>query len=837
MTSAVAPVATEAAPVATEHADVVVIGSGFGGSVAAYRLAQAGLSVVLLERGNAYPPGSFPRTPAEMSRAFWNPSTGLHGMFDVWRFSGCDSVVSSGLGGGSLIYANVLLRKDEHWFVRDDPLPGGGYESWPVTRADLDPHYDEVERMLGATPYPLEAPGYAGTLKTHAMRDAAAELGLSWQLPPLAISFAPSPGAAPGRSLPIVDAGYGNLHGRQRSTCHLCGECNIGCNVGAKNTLDHTYLSAARHHGADLRTGHEVRAIRPGPDGGYEVEYVRRDPQDQDRPPGAEAQAPRAIACDRLVLAAGTYGTTYLLLRSSANFRCLSPALGTRFSSNGDVLCFLIHAKDHNRARPLEASRGPVITSAIRLSDEHDGPGQKGRGGYIEDGGYPAFVEWLAEAADMPGDTRRLARFALERFCAMAARVPNPSISAEISELIGTDALAVNSLPLLGMGRDVPDGVLRLRGNRLDLTWTTATSEAYFTRVHATMRRVAAVLGARYVDNPMWLRKRIITVHPVGGAPMGCERSAGVCDSYGEVFGYPGLYIADGAVMPGPVGTNPSLTIAALADRMCTRMLEHPPAKKARGGRDAGGAEGADRAGGADPAKAAEGTEPADPGRARSAMDRPHGTSASCPDNTSVSFTEKMSGICAPAGIECALGAAGQAQLEPLAFQLTITADDVERFLDDPAHCARAEGWIDAASIGGRRQVQQGWFNLFPLDGSSDHRLMRYRLQFADAKGQPCTLVGEKDVWHGEPSLIWQDTSTLYFRLLDGHVSADEDDGARILASGTLHLRLADFARQLTTIRAKGPHRTVALERFGEFFAGQLWDVYRPQHSDAGGTH
>ena len=93
-----------------------------------------------------------------MSRAFWDPGAGLYGMFDVWHFTGCDSVVSSGLGGGSLIYANVLLRKDEHWFVQDDPLPHGGYESWPVTRADLDPHYDEVERMLGATPYPLGVP-------------------------------------------------------------------------------------------------------------------------------------------------------------------------------------------------------------------------------------------------------------------------------------------------------------------------------------------------------------------------------------------------------------------------------------------------------------------------------------------------------------------------------------------------------------------------------------------------------------------------------------------------------------------------------------------------------
>ena len=785
---------TAPATPASEHADVVVIGSGFGGSVSACRLAQAGLSVVLLERGNAHPPGSFPRTPAEMSRAFWDPGAGLYGMYDVWRFSGCDSVVSSGLGGGSLIYANVLLRKDERWFVQDDPLPGGGYESWPVTRADLDPHYAEVERMLGATPYPLDAPGYAAP-KTLAMRDAAAELGLSWQLPPLAVSFAPAPGAAPGQGLPIADPSYGNLHGRPRSTCRLCGECDIGCNVGAKNTLDHNYLSAARHYGADLRTGHEVLAIRPGQAGGYEVDYIRHDPQDPGRPPPMPPPV-QIITCDRLVLAAGTFGTTYLLMRNRPYLPRLSSALGTRFSSNGDVLSFLVRARDRNRVRPLEASRGPVITSAIRLGDEHDGPGQTGRGAYLEDGGYPAFVDWLVEAADMPGDTRRLARFALERMRAILARRPDTGLSAEISDLIGTDALSVGSLPLLGMGRDVPDGLLWLSGNRLDLSWNAATSEAYFARVLATMRRVAAVLGARYVDNPMWLRKRIITAHPVGGAPMGRDRSVGVCDGYGEVFGYPGLYIADGAVMPGAVGTNPSLTIAALADRMCTRLLEQP--------------------------RAAAPGRPSTPAGGDGVLGRP--------DATSLSFTEEMSGTCSPAAAD---GRSGPGRPEQLAFRLTITADDVEHFLDDPEHAARAEGWIDAAILGGRRQVQRGWFNLFAPDGAPDRRLMRYRLQFADAAGQPRTLSGQKDIWPGPPTRIWPDTSTLHFRLMDGHVADGEDDQARTLAVGTLHLSPADFARQLCTMRVDGPHGAAALERFGQFFCGQLWDVYGPQRTSA----
>ena len=248
-------------------------------------------------------------------------------MFDVWRFSGCDSVVSSGLGGGSLIYANVLLRKDEHWFVQDDPLPHGRFESWPVTRADLDPHYDEVERMLGATPYPLDVAPYAATRKTRAMQDAAAELGLPWQLPPLAVSFAPAPGAAPGPGLPIVDPAYGNLHGRQRTTCRLCGECDIGCNIGAKNSLDYNYLSAARHHGADLRTGHEVRAIRPRPASGYEVDYIRHDPADEGGPRGAAA----AVRDDRLRAAGAGRGDLRHVLPAAAQPRELSrPERGPR---------------------------------------------------------------------------------------------------------------------------------------------------------------------------------------------------------------------------------------------------------------------------------------------------------------------------------------------------------------------------------------------------------------------------------------------------------------------------------------------------------------------------
>ncbi|MET8160467.1 GMC family oxidoreductase [Sphaerisporangium sp. NPDC005289] len=782
-----------------EHYDAVVVGSGFGGAVAAYRLAAAGLSVVVLERGRAFPPGAFPRSPAEMGKAFWDPREGLYGMYDVWSFGGCDSVVASGLGGGSLIYANVMLRKDEHWFVHEEQIAAGGYESWPVTRADLDPHYDAVERMLEVSPYPLDHPAF-DVPKTRAMQDAAAELGLEWRLPPLAISFAPGRGAEPGIGLPIAEPSYGNVHGVTRRTCRLCGECDIGCNDGSKNSLDHTYLSAARHHGAELRTLHQARAIRPRPGGGYEVDYVRHRPK----------RGSGTIGCDRLVLAAGTYGTTYLLLKSRAELTGLSGTLGTRFSGNGDLLAFLLRAKDRTRTRPIDASRGPVITSAIRLADDADGPRESGRGAYIEDGGYPAFVDWLVEGADVGNEIGRAARFIAERVRALVTRDTN--LSAEVAGLLGGGELSASSLPLLGMGRDVPDGELRLRGGRLDVEWNQQASDEYYGRLRATMRRIADVLGAEHAGMPSWLGKRIITVHPLGGAPMGRHPGEGVCDAYGEVFDHPGLFIADGAALPGPVGANPSLTIAALADRMSTRLLERRPVATRQ------------RKEGQVDMSVGTGRVPAHPhAEARGLASAGHG------ERTSLSFSEEMSGHIALGVDDPRSGdLAERSHGGRCTFRLTISIEDLDRFLAEPEHLARAEGWVDADFVGGRRPVERGWFNLFTSGGAPDRREMRYRLWFTGADGLPRTLAGWKDVHHGPATRLWLDTSTLFTRVMWGHVPEGEDGEAEVAGAGTLHIQPMDLAATLKSFHTQGPHGIAALARFGRFFVGQLWDVYGP---------
>lgn len=556
------------------HVDAVVIGSGFGGSVAAYRLAEAGTSVVVLERGKAYPPGGFPRRPREMSTNVWDPSRGYHGLFDVWTFRGIEALVASGLGGGSLIYANVLLRKDERWFVHEHPV-GGGFEHWPVGRADLDPHYDRVERMLGAQRFPLGAPGYPSPSKTLALRDAAAGLGLEWGLPPLAVTFATA-GRPAALSEPIPDSPYANIHGLPRRTCRLCGECDVGCNEGSKNTLDHTYLSAAKHHGADIRTRCEAHSIERREGGGYVVGYVHYGPEHEGVRTNTDKLPLTRIGCDRVVLAAGTLGTTGLLLRNRSAFPDLGPALGTRFCGNGDLLAIVLDAHRLGGRKPphrtIDASLGPVITSYVRVPDAADGG--DGPGYYVEDAGYPIAVDWMAEAVTAPSRYLRILRIVAARIVSQILKNPRSSLGVELASVIGDAHLSSTSLPLLGMGRDIPDGVMRLKRGQLEIDWTTATSRTYFERLRRTMKALAGELGGGLVDNPLWWIKKVVTVHPLGGAPMGRSISEGVVDQWGESFAYPGLFVLDGAAMPGPVGANPSLTIAAFSDRAAEHILE-----------------------------------------------------------------------------------------------------------------------------------------------------------------------------------------------------------------------------------------------------------------------
>jgi cholesterol oxidase len=550
----------------SDHYDAIVVGSGFGGSVTAYRLADAGKRVLVLERGRPYPPGSFTRSPYRARESFWDPERGLTGMYHYWSFRGIDSLVSAGLGGGSLIYANVFIRKDEKWFVHED-LNDGGYEYWPVSRAELDPHYDNVEKIIPLQRFPTEHEPYASTPKTLAFKEAAEKVGIEWYHPKLAVTFGnegrdPVPGER-------IEEPLRNLHDRDRTTCQMSGECDVGCNYGAKNTLDYTYLTHAKHAGAEIRTLCDVRSFEPVDGGGYRVNF--RDLSDDPALP-----VPVTLTCDHLILSAGTLGTTELLLRNRGAFPRLSRKLGTRFSGNGDLLTLALSTSritDGVRTpRIIDSGYGPVITTTARMPGAEDGG--TGRGFYLQDAGYPQHLAWVLHVISAPQQIWRWRKAGAYLVKNWLKGTPDTDVTAEIADLMLPGALSSGGLPLLGMGRDIPDGKLFLRNGRLDTTWTRKASDAYFARLRTTSRAFAEALGGRFADNPLWFLRRVITVHPLGGAPMGRDANEGVVDAWGNVFGHPGLHIADGSVMPGPTGPNPSFTIAALADRFADQIIE-----------------------------------------------------------------------------------------------------------------------------------------------------------------------------------------------------------------------------------------------------------------------
>jgi cholesterol oxidase len=543
-----------------EMFDVVVVGSGFGGAVTACRLAEEGRSVLVLERGQPYPPGSFARTPPQMRRAFWDPDQGLHGLFELWRFSDLDTVVSSGLGGGSLIYANVMIPKNEETFVRED-LAAGGREDWPISFRDLEPHYAAVRDRQQPQRFPANVEPYSSTGRTAALEEAANALGFRADRPDIAVLFAPTSDEEPVPGAPVPDD---NLHHRPRTTCVLCGECDLGCNFGAKNTLDYTYLTDAQNADAALRTCCEVRTIEPldGGFGGYRIGYrqhleARAGHLDDLLDPIADERE-RTVVGARVILAAGAVGTPRLLLMNRLSLPGLSPATGERVSANGDALAMIRDAD-----RPLDPSRGPVITASFRVGE---GVSPCGRSYEIQDGGAPVLADWMWESLDLVKLPWRLRRTIAREIRGALLHRRDTNLSAELSEIFGDRS--ADLMPVLGHGRDIPNGSYELEEGRLDLDWSSEPSEEYYRGLEDLFEDVAHALGGKLLKSPWKFFNRSITIHPLGGAVMADDPRHGVVDPWGEVFGFPGLYVADGAAMPGPVGVNPSFTIAAFADRV-----------------------------------------------------------------------------------------------------------------------------------------------------------------------------------------------------------------------------------------------------------------------------
>ena len=507
--------------------DAVVIGSGFGGSVVSCRLSEAGLAVLLLERGREYPPGGFPRGIHSLRSAFWDPDDGLYGLYDYRSFREIDILTASGLGGGSLIYSSISIEK-----------PEGTFAGWPLSRKDLEPYYRKAREVLRPSAYPFDRTPYRETPKTMAMKRAGGE---RWFLPDIAVTWGKGPGLEEENDYGVIQRG-----------CTLCGECTAGCNYGAKNSLNLNYLALGRRKGLEIRTGHIAERIEPTGDG-YRVHY---------RLIHGERGSVRGRV---VILSAGSPGSVEILLRNRDLYRTLpgvSRRLGHGFSANGDFVTASFRGRD-----PVEPTRGPVITSAIGYE-----------WGMVEDGGIPDFLAWYMEGLiPSPGSAEGVLKGLIRYIGRRLGLVRETRIGDDVASILEGENVVRKMLPFLCMGLDRGDGRIYLAGDgRLEVSWNFRGNRPIFKRMMEETGRLARALGGELKVNPLWFMKKIITVHPLGGCAMGGSPEEGVVDPEGEVFGYRGLYVVDGSIMPGPVGVNPSLTIAAVAERAAEGILSRP---------------------------------------------------------------------------------------------------------------------------------------------------------------------------------------------------------------------------------------------------------------------
>lgn len=502
--------------------DVVVVGSGFGGSVAALRLVEKGYSVAVLEAGRRFADHELPSTSWQLRKFLWAPALGCYGIQRIHLLRNLVVLAGAGVGGGSLNYANTLYRPPKAFF--DDPQ-WAHLADW---RAELDRYYDQAERMLGVTTYP------GHTAVDEVMQRVARDMGVlkTYQPTPVGVLF--------GRPGEQVDDPYFGGAGPRRTGCIECGSCMTGCRVGAKNTLVKNYLYLAERAGAVVHALTTATAVRPQPDGTWLVDVVRTGKRWY-----------RTIKADQVVLAAGTWGTQQLLhrMRDSGVLPRLSPRLGELTRTNSEAIV----GAGRSSVDPLrDFSRGVAITSSF-YPDEHTHiePVRYGRGSNVM-----GLLQTVSTdgASDTPR-WRQLLRF-VGRHPIRTARLLSLRHWGERTVIL----LVMQSL----------DNSLTTYRRRGRLTSRSGHGEpnptfipAGFHASHLTAQHIGGTAGSTWGE----LFEIPMTAHFLGGCPMGATAADGVIDAYHRVHGYLGLSVVDGSAVSANLGVNPALTITALAER------------------------------------------------------------------------------------------------------------------------------------------------------------------------------------------------------------------------------------------------------------------------------
>ncbi|MFF4273030.1 GMC family oxidoreductase N-terminal domain-containing protein [Streptomyces sp. NPDC001536] len=528
--------------------DVIVVGSGFGGSVTALRLTEKGYRVGVLEAGRRFTPGTLPKNSWDLKNYLWAPRLGMYGLQRIHLLGNVMVLAGAGVGGGSLNYANTLYVPPKPFF--EDPQ----WRDITDWEEELKPYYDQAQRMLGVRLNPTMTPSDVH-LKAAAQRMG---VGDTFHMAPVGVFFGDGQDAeGTGKAKPgerVADPYFGGA-GPDRKACTECGECMTGCRHGAKNTLNENYLYLAEKAGAVVFPMTTVVSVTDDSRGGYAIATL---PTDQQR----KAKG-RTFTARRVVLAAGTYGTQTLLHRMKAGGQLphISQRLGELTRTNSEAL---VGAQTSDRRyrkatgdKKVDFTQGVAITSSIHPdANTHIEPVRYGKGSNSMGGLSILQVPYTEGSSRVLGWVANAARHPLLVLRSLSnRRWSERTIIGLVMQSLD------NSLTTYLKPDGVGKGLLTARQGH------GAPNPKQIKAASEGASAIAAEINGFAGSNVGELMGTPLTAHFLGGCPIGATAEDGVIDPYHRLYGHPGISVVDGAAVSANLGVNPSLTITAQAER------------------------------------------------------------------------------------------------------------------------------------------------------------------------------------------------------------------------------------------------------------------------------